>query len=138
MTAFPKVERDASSAAFFEAAARGELLVRRGSSGTVLPPEARTDPVDGSSDLVDVSASGEGTLVSWAVVHRAPVPALADAVPYVSAVVELAEGPWLIVRLVGDTDSLHVGEAVEIRFVSSGGPDDPGETLPVFAPVARA
>ena len=136
MTGFPQVERDDASAAFYDAAARDELLMQRGPSGTVLPPEARTEPASGSADLVPVTVSGDGVLVSWAVVHRAPLPALADAVPYVSAVVELAEGPWLIVRLVGDTGSLRAGAPVRARFVPSGGAEDPGETLPVFEPVA--
>lgn len=135
MSEFPRVERDEASAAFYAAAARGELLMQRGPSGTVLPPEARTDPTDGSPDLEPVAVSGDGVLVSWAVVHRAPLPALADAVPYVSAVVELAEGPWVIVRLVGATGSLRAGDPVRARFVPSGGSDDPGETLPVFEQV---
>jgi hypothetical protein len=138
VTGFPQVERDEASAAFYDAAARGELLVQRGPSGTVLPPEARTDPADGSAALEPVIASGDGTLVSWAVVHRAPLPVLAAAVPYVSAVVELAEGPWVIVRLVGDTSSLTAGAPVRARFVGSGDPDAPGETVPVFEPVAVA
>lgn len=135
MTAFPKVERDPHSAAFYDAAARDELLMQRGPSGTVLPPEARTDPTDGSADLEPVTVSGDGVLVSWAVVHRAPLPALAEAVPYVSAVVELAEGPWLIVRLVGDTGPRSAGDPVRVRFVPSGAPGDTGESLPVFEPV---
>ena len=61
MSAFPLVERDEASAAFSDAAARGELLMQRGPSGTVLPPEARTDPDSGSADLTPVVVSGEGT-----------------------------------------------------------------------------
>lgn len=132
MSEFPRVERDDGSAAFFDAAARQELLMQRGPSGTVLPPEARTDPASGSADLEPVTVSGAGVLVSWAVVHRAPMPALAGAVPYVSAVVELAEGPWLIVRLVGDTAGCRAGDPVLARFVPSGDPADPGAALPVF------
>lgn len=132
MTGLPKVERDSSTADLYDAAAEGRLLMQRGPSGTVLPPEARTDPASGSADLEPVPVSGEGSLVSWAVVHRAPLPVLADAVPYVSAVVELAEGPWLIVRLVGDTGSPRAGDPVRARFVRSGEDEDPGETLPVF------
>lgn len=50
--------RDDAIAAFFDAAARGELLVKRGPSGTVLAPEARTDPATGSSVLQPLVASG--------------------------------------------------------------------------------
>jgi uncharacterized OB-fold protein len=136
VTGFPAVERDEGSAAFFDAAVRGELLLRRAPGGAVLGPQAAVDPESGSTDLDDVVASGEGTLVSWAVVHRAPLPWLADAVPYVCAVVELAEGPWLTVRLVdADPAALVAGAAVRVRFVPSGTAEEPGETLPVFAPV---
>lgn len=130
----PAVERDQASAAFFDAAARGELLVKRSSvSGVVLAPETRTDPASGSSDMQPYVASGDGTLVSWAVVHRAPLPLLAGSAPYVSAVVELAEGPWLMVRLIVDEPAdLHAGAPVRVRYVRSGGPDGDGEVVPLF------
>ncbi|WP_433506265.1 Zn-ribbon domain-containing OB-fold protein [Pseudonocardia halophobica] len=136
MSSFPLVERDEASAAFYDAAARGELLMQRGPSGAVLPPEARTDPDSGSADLEPVVVSGKGTLVSWVVVHQAPLPALAEAVPYVTAVVELAEGPWLMVRLLADDPAgLRAGAQVRVRFVPSGSEEEPGEVLPVFEPV---
>jgi uncharacterized OB-fold protein len=137
MSAFPPVRRDEASAAFFDAAARGELLVKRApGSGTVLAPGDRSDPVSGSAELEPLVASGTGTLVSWAVVHQAPLPALADAVPYVTAVVELAEGPWLLVRLLtDDPDALHAGAPVRAAFVGSGGEDDGGEVVVAFEPV---
>lgn len=131
----PQVVRDDASAAFYDAAARGELLVKQGPSGIVLPPDARTDPASGSTDLTPYVASGLGTLISWAVVHRAPLPALADAVPYVSAIVELAEGPWVAVRLlVEDPAVLRAGVAVRATFVRTGGdtPETTGEVVPVF------
>jgi len=142
-TKLPAVVRDEASASFFDAAARGELLVKRGPSGTVLAPEARTDPTTGSSDLQPWVASGEGTLVSWAVVHRAPLPVLAASVPYVSAIVELAEGPWLMVRLlVEDPARLRVGDPVRVRYLRSGQGEqeseeegeEEGEVVPVFEP----
>jgi uncharacterized protein len=120
--AFPALERDEASEPFFAAAARGELLVRRcPRDGAMLGPQARTCPDCGCAELQWAAASGQGTLVSWAVVHQVPVPALAAAVPYLTAVVELAEGPWLMVRLV-DTDErdLRAGLPVTARFVPSG------------------
>lgn len=134
----PPVERDDASAAFFDAAARGELLVKRCPvSQTVLAPEARTDPTSGSSDLLPHRVSGEGTLVSWTTVHRAPLPLLAASVPYVSAIVELDEGPWLMVRLLTDSpEQLRSGIRVRVRFLRSGGEDDNGQVVPVFEPHA--
>jgi len=131
----PAVVRDEASAAFFDAAARGELLVKCGPSGTVLAPEARTAPTTGSSDLQPRVATGEATLVSWAVVHRAPLPVLAASVPYVSAIVELTEGPWLMVRLlVDDPAHLRAGDPVRVRYLRSGDGEEEGEIVPVFAP----
>jgi uncharacterized OB-fold protein len=42
------------------------------------------------------SASGRGTLVSWCVYHRTPLPEFRDRTPYTVYIVELAEGPRLI------------------------------------------
>ena len=111
--AFPAVERDEASEPFFAAAARGQLLVRRcPSDGVMLGPQARTCPDCGGAELEWAAASGRGALVSWAVVHQVPVPALAAAVPYLTAVVELAEGPWLMARLVdADDRDLRAGLA---------------------------
>jgi uncharacterized OB-fold protein len=138
---FPPVERDAASAGFFDAAARGDLLLRRAPDGEVFGPQDDVDARFGAADLAPLVASGDATLVSWAVVHQAPLPWLAGAVPYVCAVVELAEGPWLTVRLVDvDVDAaaepgvLAAGQPLRVRFVPSGPADGPGETLPVFAP----
>jgi uncharacterized OB-fold protein len=142
VTALPRVQRDEASAAFFAAAARGELLLRRAPGGEVLGPQDDVDARLGpgalaavDTALVSFAAAGHGTLVSWAVVHQAPLPWLVDAVPYVCAVVELVEGPWLTVRLVdADPDTLAAGQPVRVRFVPSGPAEEPGEILPVFAP----
>ncbi len=134
LPAFPAVARDSGSAAFFDAAARGELLVQRCTGcSTVLAPEARTCLSCGSADLEPAVVSGRGRLVTWVVVTQAPVPVLAGAVPYVTAVVELDEGPWLIVRLVdADPAALAVDDLVQVDFVRSGGGEHTGEMLPVF------
>ncbi len=134
---FPAVERDEASEPFFAAAARGELLLRRcPRDGAMLAPQARTCPDCGGGELEWAAASGRGTLVSWAVVHQVPVPALAAAIPYLTAVVELAEGPWLLVRLVDAQERhLRAGLPVTARFVPSGGHGEPaGETVAAFTP----
>lgn len=134
LPAFPAVARDSGSAAFFDAAARGELLVQRCSTcGTVLPPEARTCLSCGGVELEPAVVSGLGRLVTWVVVTQAPVPVLAGAVPYVTAVVELDEGPWLMVRLIdADPAGLAVDDRVRVDFVRSGTAEHTGEMLPVF------
>jgi uncharacterized OB-fold protein len=132
LPAFPAVVRDAGSEAFFDAAARGELLVQKcANCGTVLTPEAKTCFSCGSVALEPTVVSGRGRLVTWVVVAQAPIPALKGAVPYVSAVVELDEGPWLMVRLVGDGQPAVDGR-VRVDFVRSGEGGSTGELLPVF------
>jgi uncharacterized OB-fold protein len=132
LPAFPAVMRDSGSEAFFDAAARGELLVQKCTDcGTVLTPEARTCLSCGSVTLEPTVVSGLGRLVTWVVVAQAPISALKGAVPYVSAVVELEEGPWLMVRLVGDAEP-EVDGRVRVDFVRSGGGENTGELLPVF------
>ena len=131
---FPAVARDSGSAAFFDAAARGELLVQRCTGcATVLPPEARTCPSCGSAELEPTVVSGLGRLVTWVVVTQAPIPVLAGAVPYVTAVVELDEGPWLMVRLIdAEPADLSVDDRVRVGFVRSGAGEQTAEMLPVF------
>lgn len=108
-------------------------------SGVVLAPEARTDPTSGSPELFPHVASGGGTLVSWTVVHRAPLPVLAASVHYMSAVVELDEGPWLMVRLLADEPGrLRAGDRVQVCFLRSGDDDQEGEVALVFEAQAKA
>jgi uncharacterized OB-fold protein len=83
--------------------------------------------------------SGRATLASWVVVHRVP-PGVTRAVPYVIALVELAEGPRLMTNVVGLGDpaggELRVGQDVAVDFEARA--DDPQTLVPVFAPVAQA
>lgn len=132
----PAVDRDERSAAFFDAARNGRLLLQRcRDSGTIATPNAQTCPECGSSAFEAIPASGLGRLISWTVVHRAPTSILADAVPYLAAVVELEEGPWLLVRLLASSGAkdgrLGVGAPVQAKFVPSGQHGD-GEYIPVF------
>ncbi|MGH9206035.1 MAG: Zn-ribbon domain-containing OB-fold protein [Acidimicrobiales bacterium] len=66
-------------------------------------------------------SSGQGTLYTWTVVHRAMSPAFAADTPYAVIVVEMQEG----VRLVSGTSEilrqdLVVGLPVEVMFESRG------------------
>jgi len=79
-------------------------------------------------------SSGRGTLHAFAIVHRAPTPAFADMVPYVTAFVELEGGarlPTNLVQVEPDPSKIKIGMAVEVVF------DDvsPLITLPKFKPV---
>jgi len=76
-------------------------------------------------------ASGQGTISSWVVVHKAWLPAFAADIPYNAVQVELEEGVRLTGNLIGAPNAaLKVGLAVEVVF------DDvtPEVTLPRFRP----
>ena len=84
---------DPLTAPFFAGAARGELVITRcdGCGDYVWYPQDAC-PRDGGA-LAWTAVSGRGTLFSWAVVRRAFLPAFADRVPFVTALVALAEDP---------------------------------------------
>ena len=64
-----------------------------------------------------VEASGRSTLYTWSVVRRNDLPPFPDRVPYVAAIVELAEGPRMMTNVVEcDFDALEVGMALEAVF----------------------
>ena len=92
-------------------------------------------PHCGSTALAWQAVSGKGEVYSYTVVHRAPSQGFAEQVPYVVAVVALAEGPHLMTRLTGVTpDAVRIGMPVCVEFEKQ----DEETTLPVFKPEARA
>jgi uncharacterized protein len=125
------VMRDEHSAPFFDAAGAGRLLIRRCAvCGRHYPPN---QSLCGDGEELDwVPAGGDATLVTWAVDHGSvldPVLAGPDGASSVFGVVELAEGPWLNVPIVGaDPASLTAGMPMQLCFVTPGD----GETVPAF------
>jgi hypothetical protein len=75
--------------------------------------------------------SGRGTVFTYTVARRPTHPGFADKVPYIIAVVELAEGPKLTTNLVDiDPDDVVIGLSVEASFE-----DVDHATLVQFRPV---
>ncbi|QIX53696.1 hypothetical protein HFP48_29180 (plasmid) [Rhodococcus sp. DMU1] len=71
----------------------------------------------GSFDLKWVECSGRAELFSWTETELAPLPILADDVPFVVALVQLEEGPRLVSRLVNVNDiELTPGLRLKVRF----------------------
>jgi uncharacterized protein len=116
------VRRDGRTDPFFDAAAADRLVIRRCEPcGRWYAPDASGCPGCGSEDLAWAEASGEATLVSWAVAHSR------SAEPAALALVELAEGPWMYGRL-DEVDAPREGLPLRARFVHPGD----GESYPVF------
>ena len=79
-----------------------------------------------------VPASGDGTLHAFAIVHQAPGPDFVKDIPYVAAIVELAEGPRMPTRLTGvapEPSEIEIGMALRVTFSEVN-----GRPLPVFRP----
>lgn len=80
-----------------------------------------------------VQASGNASLYTFAIVHRPPHPGFRDEAPFVTAIVELEEGPKMPTNIVIDDptpENLQVGMPLHVVF------EDITETiaLPKFAP----
>lgn len=125
---------DSESRPFWEACARHELRIQRcRSCGQTRFPPTTFCPHCQSNDTEWVAASGRGTVFSWIVVrHPVPKEVFAPDVPYVVAIIELAEG----VRMVGNIEGCAPEAVAGGMPVSVGFRDvTPELTLPVFHPL---
>ena len=130
---------DALTAPFFAAAGRHELVIPRCAScgDFVWYPEPAC-PRDGGA-LAWERVSGRCTLFSWAVVRRPFLPAFADKVPFVTALVALAEDeavrvPTYIVD--ADPETLVADAPVRAVFRALSFTTVPGAevVVPMFTP----
>ena len=88
-----------------------------------------------SAELEWREASGRGVLYSYSVVQRGPAPSFQAIAPYVTAIVELEEGPRMFTNIVDvDAAALQVGESVSVVFRE--GPE--GLQLPYFRPAGAS
>jgi uncharacterized protein len=110
---------DPLAAPYFAGAARGELVITRcdACAAYVWYPAEQCPTCAGA--LTWTVVSGAGTLFSWAIVRRPFLPAFADRVPFVTALVAIAEDP--AVRLPtylvdADPSTLRADEPVRVTF----------------------
>lgn len=119
---------------FWDAAREHRLRIQRSKkTGRYVYYPRAVSPFGADDSLEWVDASGRGTIWSFTVARRATAPQWEGDVPYVIAIVELAEGPHMTANIVDcDPDSVRVGMPVEATFV------DVTEqvTLVQFRPVA--
>ncbi len=111
--------------AYWEAAARGKLLVKKCLACGEFHFYPRTLCPFCFSDRTEWhEAAGEGVIYSFSVMRRSPV-------PYAMAYVTLAEGPSMMTNIVDcDLDALRIGQKVRLVFKPSRG----GQAVPMFAP----
>jgi uncharacterized OB-fold protein len=109
---------DAHSAAYWEAAADGRLLIQRCSACGAHQFYPRQHCVQCfAADPAWVEARGTGRLHTFTVVHKTPNAEFAHACPYVFAIVELDEGPRIATRVVDvELDALRCDMPVRVVF----------------------
>jgi uncharacterized protein len=118
---------------FWEGVRSGSFRIQRCEhcGHTRFPPTSLC-PVCHGIEFSWQAASGEATVWSYTVVHRAPTPDLAAEVPYTLIVGQLREGPLVLARLRGlRPEQVTVGLAVVIGFHTDAG----GMARYHFAPV---
>ena len=132
MTGLLPVDDDRDTAGFFEAAGRGELVVRAcAECGAFLHLPRAYCRTCGSWEGRWQPVAGAARLHSWTVVEHQVHPDY--PAPYTVVLVELDEAPG--VRYVGNLPGrpdLHDGMAMRVRFDDAGD----GVTLPNWEPAA--
>ncbi|WP_407838648.1 Zn-ribbon domain-containing OB-fold protein [Streptomyces sp. DSM 116496] len=135
---FDLPEIDDFTRPYWDAAAEGRLLLRRcGECGKAhhYPREFCPACWAGEDRVTWETASGRATLYTWSVIHRNDLPPFGSRVPYVAAVVDLAEGPRMMTEVVGGEGAepgvgLRVGMELEVTFREAA----EGVWVAVFAP----
>ncbi|RSS75493.1 Zn-ribbon domain-containing OB-fold protein [Streptomyces sp. WAC06614] len=138
MTAAPRFdlpEVDEFTRPYWDAAAEGALLLRYCAACGLThhyPREFCPHCWAGEDRVTWRPATGRATLYTWSVVHRNDLPPFGARVPYVAAVVDLAEGPRMMTELVDcpDPAALRVGMPLEVTFREAA----EGVTVPLFRP----
>ena len=132
----PPISPSPDALPFWDGARRRELVLpwcRRCVAHFFYPRTAC--PRCGSRDLDWRGVSGRGRVYTFSIQHQSRLPGLADATPFVTAIVELEEGPRLMTILVDvepDPAAVRCEMPVEVSFLEV----DDGNVLPVFRPAA--
>jgi len=117
----PTPSRTPETEPFWNATADGRLVLAHcDRCGTIIWYPRALCPSCGGTAVSWKEASGLGTVYSFTVVHRTPGP-FRDAVPYVTAYVELVEGPRILTNIVGcDPGTVYIGQEVRVVFFDTG------------------
>jgi len=137
---FPIPVADADTQPFWDACARGELLIQRCGSCHKWLWQPR--PICSSCQTPDpvwTRVTGDGVVASWMVMRPPTLPAYAGMVPFVLLLVELEQGVRLIGYLVDDTgrvvqtdgtaEKVRIGARVALRFHDQAGTPLPCWTM---------
>jgi len=128
--AFPAPQPSEASAPYWRALDEGRLTFQRCSAcgHAWLPPRGECTQCLARESAWE-AASGAARLVSWVVYHHGYHPYFASRLPYIVAVVELAEGPRLISGIAGNAEALRIDQPLSLTIQREA-----GVALPRFAP----
>lgn len=103
---------------FWEAARQGKLLLRSCNDCGVVHYYPRPFcPECWGDDVTWIEASGRATLYTHSTVYVNDLPPFNERVPYIAAVVDLAEGPRMMTEIVDcEPDQLEIGMPLELAF----------------------
>lgn len=132
LTGLPRPRPDNDTEPFWRGCAEERFLLQScDDCGSFRWPPGPACPRCGAAGASWREASGAGTVYSWVTVAVPLHPALADQVPYVVGLVELAEGVRVVATIEGCAPAeIEAGMEVELRFDT----DADGFRLPVFVP----
>jgi uncharacterized OB-fold protein len=122
---------------YWEQATNGKLVAQRCADCHSLQFYPRVFCTSCSSRSLEwQELSGKGTLFTFTIVHQPPHPGFAGNVPYIAAIVELAEGvkmPSQVIGIEPDPDALSIGMPLEVVFEQV----TDTITLPKFKPAGQ-
>lgn len=118
----PQPISNADSAPYWEAANDGRLVLQKcDACDHVFFMPRHLCPECWSDQKSWIDAEGTGTVHSFSVIHRAPLPAFRADVPYVVALIDLIEGPRMMSNIVGDEAlDVEIGSPVTLCFETRG------------------
>jgi uncharacterized OB-fold protein len=127
---------DAASGPYWEAARDGRLLIATcAACGKVHHYPRPFCPHCWSEDVHPVQASGMGTLYTYSTVYVNDLAPFRERLPYIAAIVELAEGPRLMTTIEGaEPEELRVDMPVTAVFRPVDENDAGSAYLTIFIP----
>jgi uncharacterized OB-fold protein len=117
----PQPLHDTVSSGYWEACARGELLVQRCTSCGQLQHYPRVMCTQCAGEPEWQQVSGRGTVHTFTIIRQNYAKPFRELLPYAVAMIELDEGPMLMSNVTDcDVDDMRIGMAVEVWFDSDG------------------
>lgn len=126
----PRPTANADSQPYWDGARERKLLIRKcNDCGSFHFMPRHVCPECWSTQLEWIESAGTGSVHSYSIIRRASDPAYSAETPYVTALIELDEGPRMVTNILGDNAlAVAIGDRVSVDFEERGD----GAVLPQF------